>query len=129
MNYLSRDQILLIHSMIVDETGGSHGVRDHHVILSLEAASRQGVFGRELFPTVFEKAAVYARNIIMGHPFVDGNKRTGMTAAAVFLENNNYAIKIKEGGIEQLALEIVTDKLSIKEISSWLKKHSRKVKK
>ena len=86
MKYLTKEQILIIHSIIIDETGGMHGVRDHNAVLSVEALPRQKLFGKELYPTIFLKATVYTRNIIMNHFFIDGNKRTGMTAASVFLE-------------------------------------------
>ena len=88
MEYLKKDHIFLIHSMVVDETGGMHGVRDYNAILSVEKLPKQKMFGKELYHTVFLKAAVYARTIIMNHPFIDGNKRTGMTTAFVFLERN-----------------------------------------
>ena len=112
--------------MAVDETGGLHGVRDHQAILSMEELPKQAVFGKELYPAIFDKAAVYARNIIMNHPFVDGNKRTAMTAASVFLGDNGYQVEAKEGEIEKFALKIVLDKLGIKEIAAWFKKHSKK---
>lgn len=112
--------------MVIDETGGSHGVRDYHAVLSLEVSPRQHVFGKELYPTVFLKAALYAKEIITVHPFLDGNKRTGMGAASIFLENNGYKIIAKEGEIEKFALGIVGKKLDLKKIAAWLKKHSKK---
>ena len=115
--------------MVVDETGGMHGVRNHHAVLSLEHAPRQVVFGKELFPTAFEKAAVYARDIIMNHPFLDGNKRTGITAAITFLENNGFAFQTQEGGVERFALGIVKKRLAVAEVAKWLKKRTRKLKK
>lgn len=127
MKYLTKEQILLIHSMAIDETSGLHGVRDYHVILSLEVAPKQKVFNKELYPTIFLKTAVYARDIIMNHPFLDGNKRTGMTAAGVFLENNGYKIIAKEGEIEKFALKIINEKISLETIAAWLKKHSKKI--
>ena len=129
MKYLTAEDILVIHALIIDETGGSHGLRDRHAILALEHLPRQKFGGHELYKTIFEKAAVYARNIIMGHPFVDGNKRTGMTAASVFLENNGYKIIAKEGEIEKVALKIIKDQLEIEAIAKWFKTHSRKIKK
>lgn len=126
MKYLSSEDILQIHSVVIDETGGMHGVRDMHIVLSLENSPRQAVFGKELYPDVFDKAAVYAMNIISNHPFIDGNKRTGMTAAFVFLEDNGFIAKANEGEIEKFALAIIKEKLEIKEIAVWLKKHSRK---
>ncbi len=112
--------------MAIDETGGLHGVRNHAAILSLENAPKQKVFGKELYPTIFLKAAVYARDIIMNHPFLDGNKRTGMVAASVFLEDNGYAVVSKEGEIEKFALKIIKDRLSVEAIAVWLKKHSKR---
>lgn len=114
--------------MLIDETGGSHGIRDYNAILSLESLPKQAVFGQELYPTLFLKAAVYARNMIMSHPFIDGNKRTGMTLASVFLENNGYKVKAKEAVIEKFALKIVKEKLDLEEIAKFLKQHSWKIK-
>lgn len=126
VKYLSSEDILRIHSIVIDETGGMHGVRDMHVVLSLENSPRQIVFGKELYIGVFEKAAVYAKNIISSHPFIDGNKRSGMTAAFVFLEDNGFIAKADDGEIEKFALIIIKEKFDIKEIATWLKKNSRK---
>lgn len=127
MKYLSAEDILQIHSMIIDEIGGLHGVRDYHTILSLEDTPRQKVFGKELYPTIFLKAAVYIRNLIMSHSFIDGNKRTGMTSASVFLENNGYIITAKKGEIEKFALRVVNESLNLDIIADWLRKHSKKL--
>ena len=129
MKYLTAGQILLIHSMVIDETGGTHGVRDFNVVRGLEQLPQQKVFGKELYPTIFVKAAVYVRAIIMNHPFIDGNKRAGMTAAVIFLENNGYQIAAKEGEIERFALEIVKERHSLEILADWFKKHSRKQRK
>lgn len=128
MTYLTTKEILLIHSIIIDETGGSHGVRDYHAISTLEELPRQRFGGQELYKTIFIKTAVYARNIITAHPFVDGNKRIGMTTASVFLENNGYRILAKEGEIEKFALKIIDKKLDLGEIANWFKANSKKVK-
>lgn len=129
MIFLTKEQILLIHSIIIDETGGSHGIRDYHTILSLENLPKQKAFGKELYSTIFLKAAVYARNIITGHPFVDGNKRTGISTSSIFLENNGYKIIAIEGAIKSFALEIIHKKLQLDEIALWFEKNSKKIKK
>ena len=123
VEYLDAKDILRIHSMAVDETGGSHGVRDMHTVLSLGNSPKQAVFGEELYPTVFLKASVYAREIIMGHPFLDGNKRTAMVCASVFLEANNYFSNLKKGQIEKFALKIVKERLELNDIAKWFEKH------
>lgn len=126
MIYLTQEQILLIHSAVIDETGGNHGVRDHHALATLDDLPRQKAFGKELYPTLFHKAAVYARNIIGAHPFIDGNKRTAMSAAGIFLELDEYVLDTKEGEIEKFALRIIAQKLSLDAIAAWLKRHSHK---
>ena len=126
MHYLTKEQLLLIHSIIIDETGGVHGLRDYGALLSIEPMPKQKVFERELYKDIFEKAAAYAKFIISNHPFLDGNKRTGISAASVFMENNGYAIEAQEGEIEKFALKIATEKLGIPEIARWLEKYSKK---
>jgi death-on-curing protein len=125
MQYLSERQLLLIHSIVVDETGGSHGVREYGAIKSVIAVPQQITFGQELYSTIFDKSATYARNIIMNHPFIDGNKRTGMTAAVVFLENNGYQFIAKQGQVERLAVLIISDKLEIDKIADWLRQNTK----
>ena len=124
--YLSEAEILLIHSRLIDETGGLHGIRDLHAILSVIEQPRHAVFGKELYPTVFLKAAVYARHIIAHHPFLDGNKRTGITAASVFLSDNGYAIEAEEGEFYSFALHIAEDKWEYEEIATWFESRTAK---
>ncbi len=126
MKYLSQEDILRLHDLVVQETVGAHGVRDHHLLKSLEGQPQQSVFGKELYPTIFDKAAVYAHRIITNHPFLDGNKRTGMTAAIVFLEDNGHVFIAKEGVVEALALAIATEHIEVTEIALRLKKHSKR---
>jgi len=113
--------------MVIDSTGGLHGVRDRQVLLLLEDLPGQSVFGAELYSSVFDKAAVYARTIIMGHPFLDGNKRTGMSAAVVFLEDNGGKFSAKEGEVEHFALEIIRKKHDIPVIAKWLKTRTKQM--
>lgn len=127
MQYISAENILEIHSGIIDETGGSHGVRDLNLLRSLDDLPKQAVYGKELYPTLFDKAAVYVRNVIHSHPFIDGNKRTAMAAADVFLQLNGRRINVRKGGVEKFALDIIAKRLDLEAISAWLKKHSRKI--
>lgn len=128
MHYLTAEDILRIHSAVIDETGGSHGTRDHGALSSLEHLPRQEAFGAQLYPTVFDKGAVYVRNIIFGHPFIDGNKRTAMAAADVFLQLNGYRITVAQGGVEKFALLVIKKHVGISDIAAWLKKNSKKIK-
>lgn len=127
MEYLTKKQLQLIHSIVIDEIGGLHGVRDRQRLESIEAAPQQHVFGEELYPSLFLKTAVYAHDIIMFHPFSDGNKRTAMAAAGTFLELNGYQVIAEKGELEKLALKIAMKKIEKEEIAEWFKKNSEKI--
>lgn len=124
MRYLTAHQLLLIHSKLIDDTGGSAGIRDKNRLKSVLEAPKQAVFGKEQYSFPFEKAAVYIRNIIDDHPFVDGNKRTGMLAGLTFLELNGHRLLLERGEIENKAVEVATNKITVKNIADWLERHS-----
>lgn len=127
MQYLTVDDVERLHLQIIDASGGSHGIRDHGRIQSAVASQKQAVFGQELFKTVFDKAAAMARGIIADHPFVDGNKRTGMMSALLFLEYNKVDMNaVDDKSLEDFAVKVATKKLSVEQISRWLEDHSKK---
>lgn len=120
MRYLALEEILRLHFQVVEDFGGLHGVRDENRLKSVVAAPKQEVFGEEQYKTVHEKAAVYLRNIIAGHPFVDGNKRTAVTSAGIFLARNGVQLQADSKELEDFAVRIATDHLSVEEIAAWL---------
>ena len=121
MRYLDEKQILLIHSMLIDQTGGAHGLRDKNRLHSVVSAIQQ-----PYYESKFEKAALLARNIIQDHPFVDGNKRTGITSAIVFLEMQGIKLQFKIGEIEDYAVAIAVENFDVAEIAEWLEAHAKK---
>jgi death-on-curing protein len=121
--YITEDEILLTHFKLIERYGGSHGVRDLERIRSVVQAVQQEVFGVEQYPTLFEKAAVYIRNIITEHPFGDGNKRTGITVGIQFLLHNGIPFTAKKGELEDFAVQVATDHLDVPAIAAWLKAH------
>ncbi len=127
MKSLTLEQLLQIHTLVVQKTGGSAGVRDLGRLESVIASQTQFVFGEELYVGLFEKAAAIIRGIIGDHPFVDGNKRTGMLSGLTFLALNGFQFKGEEGLIEDFAVRVAVDHLSIKEIADWLKQNSTTV--
>lgn len=124
MRYLTAEELLNIHSVIIDETGGSHGVRDAGTIASLEELPRQTAFGSELYPSIWIKAAVYIRSTIFNHPYVDGNKRSAFASADVFLQLNGYRISAAQGEIERYAVTIVEEREELAAIAAWIEKNT-----
>lgn len=120
---LTLEQLLEIHALVISETGGSDGLRDLGRLEAAVASQTQEVFGRVLYETDFQKAAALIRGIIADHAFVDGNKRTGMLSGLTFLQLNEKTFKAKRGEVEDFAVRVATDHLSIDNIASWLEQH------
>jgi death-on-curing protein len=123
--YLSLEEILRLHFQVVEDYGGSHGVRDEGRIQSVVEAPQQAVFGVEQYETIHEKAAVYLRNIIGDHPFADGNKRTGVTVAGIFLQRNGMKLTATTKELEDFAVQVAVEHLDVVAISKWLQAHSK----
>ena len=127
MNYLTAEDILRIHSFLIDETSGRHGVRDLGLIESAAAAPRQSFDGVAVHEDIFAKAAVLLKRLASHHGFVDGNKRTAVTAAAIFLEENGYQITAEPGELEDFAVSVVADDLKREVVAAWLEEESGKL--
>lgn len=127
MRYFIVEELLLLHYKIIEDFGGSHGVRDEGRLAAAIAAPQQEVFGEELYPTIYEKAAVYMRSIIADHAFVDGNKRTAVTLATIFLSRQGRQLTATPKELEDFAVQVAVEHLDIPFIAAWLKAHSRKI--
>jgi death-on-curing protein len=121
---MSLEEILRIHFQVVEDFGGSHGVRDEGRLTSVVKAPKQTVFGEEQYKSLFDKAAVYLRNVIGDHPFSDGNKRTAVTVCGIFLARNGKPLKARPKALEDFAIRVATEHPTIEEISHWLKANS-----
>jgi death-on-curing protein len=124
MNYLTAEQVVFIHAFVVEETGGSHGVRDLGLLESAVARPQATFDGDDLHPDIFIKAAALLHALIQNHPFVDGNKRTGALAVILFLEFNGHELNAKNKELESFALKVAISKISLSEIADWLRKKS-----
>ena len=82
---ISAIEILAIHDRLIEQTGGSYGVRDEAGLLSALGRPFQTFGGEDLYPTVFGKAGALLHSICINHPFIDGNKRTALMAASYLL--------------------------------------------
>lgn len=112
-----------MHALVIDETGGSHGVRDVGLLESIVHKPQTRFGGKDLYVGVFEKGAVLLEATINYHVFFDGNKRTGLIAAGRFLAVNGYKLASTNKELEHLALAVSTKEMKVKKIAAWLKKH------
>lgn len=125
LKLFSVGDIELIHMQIIDASGGSHGTRDRDRLESVVASQTQKIFGEVLYKGLHEKAAAIARGIIADHPLVDGNKRTGIMAALIFLERNGAKTHVQNQHLEDFAVEIATAKLGVPAITAWLQQNTQ----
>lgn len=126
MRYLSGEDVLVIHHEIIEATGGTHGVRDAGLLISAVERPKMRYAGKELYKGVFRKAAAYFDSFARHHVFIDGNKRTAVAASARFLFVNGHELTASNKEVEEFALSVVIEKLSIETIAAWFKKHSRR---
>ncbi len=123
IRYLTLNEILELHKLLLQQSGGAEGIRD---LGALESAVIQPAmtFGdTELYPTLVEKAAALAFSLIQNHPFVDGNKRIGHAAMEVTLLLNGFEIQAGVDEQEQLILGVASSEISRGELTRWLGEH------
>ena len=123
--WLSKEAILAIHTELIAEHGGSHGVRDEGLLESALARPRNLVAYSDDV-TLYALAASYSYGIVRNHPFVDGNKRTGLMAAYVFLHMNGSRLSATEMDAIVTFTELAAGNLTEAQLSAWLKKNSKR---
>ena len=104
--HLTIDDVKEIHDLVIAEFGGSRGVRDEGLLHSAVAAAQATVGGESPFADLTEVAAAYLFYLCRNHSFIDGNKRTAMTAAIVFLRLNSVGVVPDSDKWEALILDV-----------------------
>ena len=123
MKRLTKEQILLLHSALIAQSGGSAEIRDDGLLESAINAPFQTFDGQELYPSLLEKATRLGYGLIKNHPFVDGNKRIGTHAMLVFLAINHIEIQYEDSDMIQLILGIAAGTFDEQYLLLWLQEH------
>ncbi len=118
---ITKEIILRLHELSIIEFGGAQGIRDEGLVESAIARPYQTFGGVDLYPTVFEKAAAIVQSIIINHPFIDGNKRTGFLAMLAMLSEEGCSLSAKNDLIYTFVIDISTGTKRFEEIVEWLK--------
>ena len=124
--FLTLDEILALHADQIDRYGGSLGVRAVGLLESALGAPAAMFGGRYLHGSLHEMAAAHLFHLVRDHPFVDGNKRTGLMAMLAFLGLNGLGLESDEDAIAELVLGTAEDRLTKAEIAVFLQKHVRR---
>lgn len=123
MKTLSKEQIIFLHSQLIDATGGSDGIKDESMLESAINAPFHTFFGEELFPTIYQKAARLGFGLVSNHPFIDGNKRIGAHAMLAFLELNDIEIQYSITELSEIFLAVADNKAQYDDLLSWIIEH------
>ena len=118
--YLSLAEVLRLHGRIIDDTGGSDGLRDLGLLESALAQPRQTFGGADLYPTLTEKAAAVGFSLINNHPFVDGNKRIGHAVVEAMLMLNGFELAAGVDESEAEILAVAAGQRSREQFHAWI---------
>ena len=124
MRYLTAEQVLFIHARLMSETGGMHGVRDVGLLRSAVERPRATCGGEDLYGDLFHKAAAFMGSLIGNRPFLDGNKRTAISAAGLFLMLNGYELDASQKELEAFTLGMALKKRDVQDAAAWFRRHS-----
>ncbi len=127
MRYLTLAEVLALHGLVVEETGGSTGVRDLGALQSAVAQPRASFEGRDLYPSLESKATALCFSLVMNHPFVDGNKRIGHAAMETFLVLNGLELEASVDEAERAVLGLAAGNLTREQLLEWTQNHVRPV--
>jgi death-on-curing protein len=113
-----------LHRILIDKFGGSHGIRDSAALGSAVTRPFQTFDKKELYPSALEKVASMIESILINHPFIDGNKRTGYTLMRLFLIQNGFDISASQSNKYEFVINIASGTLKYEGFVSWLKSNT-----
>ena len=120
---LSKSQILLLHEQLIAETGGSSGLRDEGMLDSALNTPFQTFAGKDVYPSLQQKAARLCFGLVKNHPFVDGNKRIGAHVMLVFLALNGIELQHTQAELSEVILQLAAGTLQSTDLLDWILSH------
>jgi death on curing protein len=120
IRYLTKEEVIELHRRGMERFGGMPGLRDEGLLDSALAQPRATFGAQDLHPTVGAKAAALAFSLVNNHPFVDGNKRVGFAALAVFLELNSQKLVCTADEGEATLLAVASGKMNRQQLTDWV---------
>ena len=121
MIYLTREEILRFHERLIEQYGGSHGIRDEKLLDSALNIPFQSFGDFEFYPTVLEKAVRLCFGLVENHPFIDGNKRVGAMALLTTLNINNFSLCADSDELIEIVLSLSSGKIDYEDLLRWVR--------
>jgi len=123
--HLTIEIVREIHDEAVKNFGGLYGIRDDTLLASAVFAPQSSSGGKSPYLDLIDIAAAYLFYLCRNHPFLDGNKRTAMAAAIVFLRLNGFNPAADSDAWEQLVLDVAASKIDREQTTRRLRKLAR----
>ena len=120
---INDEKVLLLHQLLIEETGGEPSLRDINLLDSSIKSVYQTFDGEELYKTKEEKAARLGYTLISNHAFVDGNKRIGVYVMLTFLEANGINVNFTNQEIVDIGIRIAKSEMTYEELLDSINKH------
>jgi death-on-curing protein len=123
MRYLTVDEVVHLHRLMLERFGGASGLRDRGALESSVVQPQMTFGGQDLYPTLAEKASALGFSLVLNHPFVDGNKRAGHAAMETFLVLNGHELDAPVDEQEQIILQVAAGTLKRERFTEWVRSH------
>jgi death on curing protein len=124
MLWLTRDMVEVFHAESLAGFGGADGIRDEGLLLSA-LARPENIEAYEPDADIFRLAAAYCAGIVINHPFIDGNKRTGTLAAAAFLGLNDVLVEFDEPEVAAVIIALAASEIAEDDLAAWLRRAAK----
>ena len=123
MIWVTADDVIAIHTRVIEKSGGLDGLRDRDILESAVSAPLQSFDGKELFPADLEKIARIGFGLAANHAFLDGNKRIGAMIVQLLLKWNGYILQLRQGELADMFIAIADGSAQEEELLHWIKQH------
>ena len=123
MIWITADDVIAIHSRIIQATSGIDRLRDRPGLEAAIAAPLQSFGGEDLVPTDVEKIARLGYGLASNHAFLDGNKRIGAMMVQLLLKWNGYRLQLEQGELADMFIAIADGTKNGNDLLRWLHAH------
>ena len=123
MKKLSIEQVIKLHTHIVELTGGTDGVREIGLLESAVEMPFQSCFGEDVYPTIQEKGTRLGYGLIKNHCMLDGNKRIGVHSMLVFFDLNGVVLSYTQKELFEMVLDVAAGNMAYEDMLEWVSKH------
>ena len=123
MIWITAEDVILIHSRIIEKSGGIGGLRDRPGLEAAIAAPLQSFGGKDLYPTDIEKIARIGYGLASNHAFLDGNKRIGAMTVQLLLKWNGYPLFLEQGELSDIFIGIAAGEKTEDDLLKWIQDH------